>query len=115
MPEPQASHPAKRSPLRLRNKIFAYVAVWIIALLVTGPGFWPLAYLFPLGLVAVFSQQLANDGGWGIFIGCYLAYVVQAFFYFRSKTLIATVLLYAVLVLMLIGNVAGCHQMNHSH
>ena len=115
MPEAQASASQKRNPLRLRDKIFAYVVAWIIALLMTGPGLWPLAYLFPLGLIAVFNRHLANDGGWGIFIGCYLAYVVQAFFYFRSKTLIGTVVLYAVLVLMLIGNVAGCHEMNHSH
>jgi uncharacterized membrane protein len=59
----------KRS-IRFRYKITAYAAAWIIALLLTAPGMWPLAYMFPLGLVAVFDRHLANDGGWGVFIGC---------------------------------------------
>ena len=101
--------------IRLRYKIIAYVAVWVVAMLATAPGLWPLAYMFPLGLVAVFDRHLANDGGWGIFIGCYVAYIVHAFFYFRSKTNGRTIILYAVLVLMLIGNIAGCRDMIHSH
>jgi hypothetical protein len=55
---------------RFRYNITAYAAAWIIALLLTAPGMWPLAYMFPLGLVAVFDRHLANDGGWGVFIGC---------------------------------------------
>ena len=99
----------------LRYKIIAYVAIWAIALLATAPGLWALAWMFPLGLIAVFDRHLANDGGWGIFIACYVAYIVQAFFYFRSKTTLRTIILYAVLVLMLAGNVAGCREMIHSH
>ena len=101
--------------MRLRYKLITYIATWIIALLLTAPGLWPLAYMFPLGLVAVFDRHLANDGGWGIFIACYIAYVVHGFFYFRSKTTLRTMLLYAVLVLMLIANMAGCREMIHSH
>jgi hypothetical protein len=71
--------------------------------------------MFPLGLIGVFNRHLANDGGWAVLIGCYVAYVVQASFYFRSKTPLSTVVLYAVLLLMLIGNVAGCHDMAHPH
>lgn len=104
----------KRS-IRLRYKITAYVAAWIIALLLTAPGMWPLAYMFPLGLIAVFDRHLANDGGWGVFIGCYVVYLVHGFFYFRSKTTARTAILYAVLVILLIGNVAGCREMIHSH
>jgi hypothetical protein len=101
--------------ISLRYKIGAYVAIWIIALLATAPGLWPLAYMFPLGLVAVFDRHLANDGGWGIFIGCYVVYLVHGFFYFRSKTTARTLILYGVLVVLLMLNVGGCREMIHSH
>ena len=101
--------------IRLRYKILAYVAAWIVALLLTAPGMWPLAYMFPLGLIAVFDRHLANDVGWGVFIGLYVVYIVHGFFYFRSKTTPRTVTLYAVLAILLIGNVAGCREMIHSH
>jgi len=105
----------RKSSIRLRWKIIVYIAIWIIALLLTAPGMWPLAYMFPLGVVAVFDRHLANDGGWGVMIGCYLVYVVHGFFYFGSKTTTRTVILYAVLVILLLGNVAGCREMIHSH
>src|SRR6266481_992249 len=95
-----------RGRARLLLKIVAYFAAWIVALLLTAPGMWPLAYMFPLGLIAVFDRHLANDGGWGVFIGLYVVYIVHGFFYFRSKTTLRTVILYGVLVVMLIGNVA---------
>src|SRR6516165_9225218 len=104
-----------RGRIRLLYKIIAYVAIWIAALLLTSHSLWPLAYMFPLGLVAVFDRHLANDGGWGVFIGCYVAYIVHGFFYFRSNTTVQTLILYAVLVLLLVVNVAGCGEMIHSH
>ena len=73
-----------RGRISLRYKILAYVVAWIIALLLTAPGLWPLAYIFPLGLIAVFDRHLANDGGWGVLIGLYVIYIVHGFFYFRS-------------------------------
>jgi hypothetical protein len=109
---PQAD---KSNLIRLRYKIIVYIAAWFIALLATAPGLWPLAYMFPLGLAAFFHRQTANQGGWGIFIACYIAYVVHGFLYFRSKTTLRTIILYAVLVLMLLANVAGCRAMIHSH
>ena len=112
MTEPNAG---EVKSIRLRYKIVAYVAAWIAALLLTAPGLWPLAYMFPLGLIAVFDRHLANDGGWGVFIGLYLVYIVHGFFYFRSKTTTKTLILYGVLVVLLIGNVAGCREMIHSH
>ncbi len=105
----------KRNRIPLGYKIIAYVAAWAAALLATAPGMWPLAYMFPLGLVAVFNRHLANDGGWGIFIGCYVVYIAHGFFYFRSKTTARAVVLYCVLILLLLGNVAGCREMIHSH
>ncbi len=106
---------AKGNSLRLLYKIIAYAAIWILALLVTAPGLWALAWMFPLGLVAVIDRRTANDGGWGVMIGCYAVYLVHGYFYFRSKTVMRTVILYGVLVVLLVGNVAGCREMIHSH
>ena len=105
----------KSGQVRLLYKIVAYVAIWIIALLLTAPGLWPLAYIFPLGLIAVFDRHLANDGGWAVLIGLYLVYIVHGFFYFRSKATPRTLILFGVLVVLLICNVAGCREMIHSH
>jgi hypothetical protein len=103
------------SPIGLRYKIIAYAAIWILALVLTAPGLWPLAWMFPLGLVAVIDRHTANAGGWGVLIGCYAVYLIHGIFYFRSKTTTRTVILYGVLVVLLIGNVAGCRDMMRSH
>ena len=112
---PDSEVEGSKSQVRLRYKILVYIATWIAALLLTAPSMWPLAYMFPLGLAAVIDRHLANDGGWDVMIGCYLIYLVHGFFYFRSKTSARTVILYGILVLLLIGNVAGCREMIHSH
>ena len=114
MPEPAAGEIGK-SPVRLVYKIIAYVAIWIVALVATAPSLWPLAWMFPLGLLAVIDRHMANAGGWAVLIGCYAAYLVHGFFYFRSKTTTRTLILYGVLVVLLIGNVAGCRDMMKSH
>jgi hypothetical protein len=105
----------KAGQVRLLYKIIAYIAAWIAALLLTAPGLWPLAYMFPLGLIAVFDRHLANDGGWGVLIGLYLVYIIHGFFYFRSKTTLRTAILFGVLVVFLTCNVAGCREMIHPH
>ena len=84
----------RQSPVWLRYKILAYIATWTAALLLTAPGMWSLAFMFPLGLVAVIDRHLANDGGWGVLIG-YVLYIVHAFFFFCSKTTLRTSILYA--------------------
>lgn len=104
-----------RGRIRLLYKIIAYVAAWIIALLLTAPGMWPLAYMFPLGLIAVFDRHLANDGGWGVFFGLYIVYIVHGYFYFRSRTTLRTVILFGLLIVMLTANVAGCKEMINAH
>ena len=100
----------KSNPVRLRYKIIAYVAAWITALLLTAPGLWALAWMFPLGLVAVINRHAANAGGWGVLIGGYAVYIVHGYFYFRAKTATRTVILCAILVALLVANVAGCHE-----
>jgi hypothetical protein len=115
MAGPVAAESKGRNSIRLRYKIIAYVAAWIAALLLTAPGLWALAWMFPLGLVAVVNRHAANAGGWGVLIACYAVYLVHSFFYFRSKTTTRTIILYGVLVVLLIGNVAGCREMIHPH
>ncbi len=98
--------------VRLSYKLTGYILVWLIALFATNPTlhYWALAYLFPLGLAAFLNLRWGNDGGWGVFGLCIAIYVVQAIFYFRSKTVRSTVLWLAVLVILLICNVAGCRS-----
>ena len=115
MTEPTSAEVERKTSVRLLHKIIAYVAIWIVALLLTSPGLWPLTWMFPLGLVAVVDRHTANAGGWWVLIGCYAVYLVHGFFYFRSKTTTRTVILYGVLVVLLIGNVAGCRDMMRSH
>ncbi len=43
-------------------------------------------------------------------IGGDAVYLVHGYFYFRSKTVVRTALLYAILVILLIANVAGCRE-----
>ena len=47
MSEPDAGDFGKRNSVRLLYKIIGYVAIWIVALLLTAPGLWPLAWMFP--------------------------------------------------------------------
>src|SRR5260370_36703292 len=115
MSEPDAGDSGNGNSVRLLYKIIGYVAIWIVALLLTAPGLWALAWMFPLGLVAVVNRHAANAGGWGGLIACYAVYLVHGFFHFRSKTTTRTVILYGVLVVLRIGDVARCREMTHPH
>jgi hypothetical protein len=101
--------------VRLLYKIILYIAAALAALFAIGLGSWPLAYIFPLGLVAVFDRHLANDGGWGVLIGAWLVYIAHGYFYFRSRTTTQTQILYGILIFLLIANVSGCREMWSSH
>ena len=103
--------------MRLKYKLLWYIAAWLLALFATNPDgeLWGLAWMFPLGLVAVFDVHLANDGGWGYFIGACLVYIAHGWFYFRSKQIRATWIWFAVLIVIFIGNVQGCRTMIHGH
>ena len=98
--------------MRLKCKILLYAGAWIAALIATNPSgsFWSLAYIFPLGLAAFINIRWGNDGGWGVLAACVLVYVIHAYFYFRSKTQRSTFLWFAVLVVLLLCNVVGCHR-----
>ena len=96
--------------MSLRFKLIAYIIAWLAALVATNPSgnFWSLAYLFPLGLAAFANLRWGNDGGWGVLGLCVAIYVAHAIFYFRSKTSRSTAFWLAVLIALLICNVAGC-------
>src|SRR4029077_5639622 len=91
---------ARRIPLKY--KIIAYIVTWLVALFATNPNgkYWPLVYMFPLGL-AGFADQ--HSGGWGLFATCIGIYLAQAYFYFRSRKVWSTLLLFGLLVVLLIA------------
>ena len=111
-----SSDPRAQSPcppnVRLSFKLIAYIAAWAAALVATNPAgnFWALTYLFPLGLVAFINLRWGNDGGWGILILSFAVYILHAIFYFRAKTWRSAALWFAVLVILLVCNVAGCRS-----
>ena len=103
--------------MRLRYKIICYVLVWLAALVAADPSgkYWPLVYMFPLGLAAFLSRYWANSGGWSVFAGCIAVYLVHAWFYFRSRKLWSTLLLFGILAILLTCNVSGCRVMLNTH
>jgi hypothetical protein len=103
--------------VRLKYKIVVYTVAWLAALFATNPSgkYWPLVYMFPLGLAAFISRFWANTGGWGVLIGCVAVYVVHAWFYFRSRKLWSALLLFGALAILLICNVSGCRSMLNPH
>lgn len=102
-----------KNPISLGYKIVSYVVTWFLALVATDPslGLWSLAWMFLLGLYAFGFPADKQHSGWGALIVGAVIYVVQAFFYFRSRTRRSTILWYAVLVILLMCNVKGCRSM----
>jgi hypothetical protein len=90
---------------------------WSVALFATNPSgkYWPLAYMFPLGLASFFNRYWANTGGRWIFVACIAVYLVHAWFYFRSQKFWSTLLLFGVLAILLVCNVSGCRAMLNTH
>jgi hypothetical protein len=117
MPNEISELSPSKAGIRPGYKTLVYVLAWVGALIATDPSlkYWALAYLFPLGLAAFVSLRLGNDGGWWVLGACAAIYVVQAVFYFRSKTTRSTVLLFALLVVLLVCNVAGCRAQLPRH
>jgi hypothetical protein len=105
------------SPLRRRDKILAYIAVWLVALFATDPSasLLPLVYMFPLGLAKLAYPPSLRDEGWALFVVCYAVYLIHAVCFFRSRVRRSTYLLFAILVALLFCNVVGCHRMINVH
>ena len=104
--------PARRIPLKY--KIIAYVGAWLVALFATNPNgkYWPLVYMFPMGLAAFANQ---HSGGWGLLATCVGIYLAHAYFYFRSRRVWSTLLLFGILFVLLICNVSGCRATLNTH
>ena len=99
-------------------KIAAYVAAWLGALFATDPTLklWPLAYMFPLGLVEFFIPPGYRDApAWFVMGSVVGLYVVHGIFYFRAKNKPRALILFLILVGLLVCNVSGCRGMNHPH
>jgi hypothetical protein len=101
----------------LRFKILGYVVAWALALIATDPtfGLWSLAWMFPLGLPRLIAPRIVSDGGWTLLCACFGIYLLHAFFFFRARNLSSTLLWFALLIVLLIINVAGCRDMIHGH
>jgi hypothetical protein len=71
-----------------------------------------LVYMFPTGLFAFIPSGFV-EAKWGIplLVLGWLIYLVHAVFFFRTRTCKTIWILYAMLLLLLVCNVGGCHQM----
>ena len=100
-----------------RVKLGLYIACWLIAFVATDPStkYWPLVYMFPLGLFAFLFPNSTESSAWGIMFGVLAFYVAHAVVYFRSRTRARTIIMLAVLVLALLCNVSGCRRMLNTH
>ena len=103
--------------LSLRVKLALYIGAWLIALLATNPkgDLWSLVWMFPIGLPAFVSPAAFSQGGWGPLLGSLALYITHGVLFFRTRLRRSTVLLSAILILMLVCNVAGCRAQIHSH
>lgn len=96
----------------LRTRVILYAATWAAALLALDLRLWALVYMFPMGLFAFIPAGYA-DAKWGIplLIFGWIIYIGHAVLYFRARQCKTIWILYAVLLLLLVCNVGGCHQM----
>ena len=103
---------AEGSTVSLRARIILYAATWAAALFAIDLRLWALAYLFPAGLFA-FLPPGQSDEKWAIPLLClgWAIYIVHAVSFFRARRRKTIWILYAVLLLLFVCNVGGCHQM----
>ena len=102
---------AEVSTVSLRVRAVLYVASWAAALLALDYRLWALVYLFPAGLFAFMPPGM--DGKWARPLLClgWAIYILHAVFFFRARQRRAVWIWFGVLLLLLAGNVGGCHQM----
>ena len=100
------------SSVSLRVRIILYAAAWAAALLAIDLRLWTLVYMFPIGLCAFLPSGL-GDSKWGIslLVLGWIIYVGHAVFFFRARSRKTFWVWFAVLLLLLLCNVGGCHQM----
>jgi len=100
------------SSVSLRVRIILYAAAWAAALLTIDVRLWALVYMFPSGLFAFIPSGFV-DAKWGIplLVLGWIIYLVHAVFFFRARRRKTIWILYAMLLLLLVCNAVGCHQM----
>jgi|GEM_PF-1101288 len=108
----EAKPAAENSTVSVRTRIILYAATWAAALLMIDLRLWALVYMFPTGFFAFIPSGFA-DAKWGIplLVLGWIIYIVHAVFFFRARRRKAIWILYAVLLLLFVCNVGGCHQM----
>lgn len=100
------------STVSFRVRIILYAATCAAALLAIDVRLWALVYMFPTGLFAFIPSGFA-DAKWGIplLVLGWIIYLVHALLFFRAQRRKTIWILYAVLLLLLVCNAGGCHQM----
>jgi uncharacterized membrane protein (UPF0182 family) len=100
------------STVSLRVRIILYAAAWAAALLTIDVRLWALVYMFPTGLFAFIPAGFA-DAKWGIplLVLGWIIYLVHGILFFRAQRRKTIWILSAVLLLLLVCNVGGCHHM----
>jgi hypothetical protein len=100
------------SSVSLRVRFILYAAAWAAALLAIDVRLWSLVYMFPAGLFA-FLPPGQPDEKWAIPLLClgWSIYIAHAVFFFRARRRKIIWIWYAVLLLLLVCNAGGCHQM----
>lgn len=103
---------AEISTVSLRTRVLLYASGWAAALLAIDLRLWSLVYMFPMGLFAFFPPGTADEK-WAVplLVLGWVIYVVHAVFYFRAQRRKTIWIWYAVLLLLLVCNAGGCHQM----
>jgi hypothetical protein len=103
---------AQMPTVSLRARVILYSATWVAALLAVDPHLWSLAYMFPMGLLAFMPPgQIKAEWGLPLLSLGWTIYIVHAVLFFRARRRKAIWVLYAVLLLLFVCNVGGCHQM----
>jgi uncharacterized membrane protein YGL010W len=100
------------STVSLRVRIILYAAAWAAALLAVDVRLWALVYTFPTGLFAFIPAGFI-EAKWAIplLVLGWIIYFVHAGFFFRARRRKIIWILYAVLLLLFLCNVGGCHHM----
>jgi hypothetical protein len=100
------------SSVSLRIRIILYAAAWAAALLAIDVRLWPLVYMFPAGLYEFLPPGFV-DSKWAItlLVLGWIIYIGHAVFFFRARSRKTFWIWFAVLLLLLLCNVGGCHQM----
>ena len=96
-------------PPDTKTRILVYGVTWVAALMITAPFAVQLLPLFPLGLFLALTKP---PGGIEVPLAIFgwLTYAIHAVFFFRTSSRKFYFAAYAVLVLMLTTNIAGCRK-----